>query len=103
MQVENGSSKTGTDSEMDSRSSDDAEEKLSRKKSKKGGSKDSKTQGKKLKKEASLDKDPVKEFKRRATVKRSNSLDSLTFRAQPQEVIRLRRTGWYLTSLGNVI
>lgn len=43
----------------------------------------------KIKKESALEKDPVKEL-RRATLKRSSSLDSTTFRAISQEV-----SEWY--------
>lgn len=77
-QVENESSRTGAESEAEARSSDDSQETVSKKKSKA-----------KKKKNSAVEKDPVKELRRRATVKRSNSLDSLTFRAPAQETVSL--------------
>lgn len=75
-QVENESSRTGAESEAEARSSDDSQDTVSKKKSKS-----------KKKKNSAVEKDPVKELRRRATVKRSNSLDSLTFRAPAQETV----------------
>ncbi|KAK3894175.1 hypothetical protein Pcinc_002051 [Petrolisthes cinctipes] len=72
--VETGTSRTGGESEGEGRSSDDSQERIAKKKSKS------------KKKKSLVEKDPVKELRRRATIKRSNSLDSLTFRASAQDV-----------------
>lgn len=84
--IENGGSKTGVESEVDGKSSSNQE------KSKKRSTFDVlKDTGNRFrgasyrKKETTSDKDPVKELRRRATLKRSNSLDSTTFRTISQE------------------
>ncbi|XP_071538119.1 chloride channel protein 2-like isoform X3 [Panulirus ornatus] len=85
--VENGRSKSGAEGEANGKSSDDTPDKSSKKRSTVEVMRDVSSKlrsSSKTKKDSALEKDPVKEL-RRATLKRSNSLDSTTFRAVSQE------------------
>lgn len=98
-QVETGTTPTGTDSsEVDSKTEakGDSGEFTPGKPTKKRSTFDLlKDTGNKLRSASAYrikngaDKDPVKELRRRATLKRSNSLDSASFRAVSSEVRHL--------------